>query len=92
MALQLFLTHVSLTIRRTCSTRHAVFKKMGFRKLLENLNYHRFFQTVLGKSVQRPAKLDRRLARELKSLTDPEDPYDTIIGKTMCTYDFYEGT
>lgn len=49
------------------------------------------FQTVLGKNIQRPAKLDRRLARELKGLADPEDPYDTVTGKTMCTYDFYEG-
>ncbi|XP_012289046.1 uridine phosphorylase 1 isoform X1 [Orussus abietinus] len=46
---------------------------------------------VLGKMVRRPAKLDRQLARELKALAHPEDPYDTIIGKTMCTYDFYEG-
>lgn len=29
--------------------------------------------------------------REFKSLADPEDPYDTIIGKTMCCNDFYEG-
>ncbi|GBP46088.1 Uridine phosphorylase 1 [Eumeta japonica] len=48
-------------------------------------------ETVLGKSVQRPAKLDRRLVRELKALADPEDPYETVTGKTMCTYDFYEG-
>ncbi|XP_063534147.1 uridine phosphorylase 1 [Cydia strobilella] len=47
--------------------------------------------TVLGNMVSRPAKLDRRLARELRALADPEDPYDTVTGKTMCTYDFYEG-
>lgn len=48
--------------------------------------------SILGKLVQRPAKLDRKLARELKSLADPaQDPYDTVIGKTMCTHDFYEG-
>lgn len=47
--------------------------------------------TVLGKNIQRPAKLDKRLARELKALSDPEDPYDTVTGKTLCTYDFYEG-
>lgn len=39
----------------------------------------------------RPAKLDKRLARELKGLADAEDPYDTVTGKTMCTNDFYEG-
>lgn len=50
------------------------------------------FQSVLGKLVQRPAKLDKKLARELKGLADPTtDPYDTVIGKTMCTHDFYEG-
>lgn len=28
----------------------------------------------------------------MKALADPtQDPYDTITGKTMCTYDFYEG-
>uniref|UniRef100_A0A336M4H0 CSON010570 protein n=1 Tax=Culicoides sonorensis TaxID=179676 RepID=A0A336M4H0_CULSO len=46
---------------------------------------------ILGKMVQRPAILDKRLVRELKSLADPEDPYDTITGKTMCCNDFYEG-
>lgn len=49
------------------------------------------FQSILGKLVQRPAKLDKKLSRELKALAEPEDPYDTIIGKTMCTNDFYEG-
>lgn len=50
-----------------------------------------FFQTILGKTVLRPAKLDKRLARELKGLADPEDPYETVNGKTLCTNDFYEG-
>lgn len=49
-------------------------------------------QTVLGKVIHRPAKLDKKLARELKALADPtQDPYDVVSGKTMCTYDFYEG-
>lgn len=51
-----------------------------------------FSQSILGQLVQRPAKLDKKLARELKALADPTiDPYDTVIGKTMCTHDFYEG-
>lgn len=55
-------------------------------------DYFVYFQPILGKLVQRPAKLDKRLARELKSLADPTlEPYDTVIGKTMCTNDFYEG-
>lgn len=45
----------------------------------------------MGKTIHRPAKLDKKLARELKSLASPDDPYDTIIGKTLCTNDFYEG-
>lgn len=49
------------------------------------------FQTILGKTVHRPAKLDKKLAKELKALSGDEDPYDTIIGKTLCTNDFYEG-
>lgn len=64
-----------------------------FLGVYESMYVYIYFclQTVLGKVVQRPAKLDKRLARELKGLADPEDPYDTITGKTMCTYDFYEG-
>ncbi|KAL0271369.1 UNVERIFIED_CONTAM: hypothetical protein PYX00_008478 [Menopon gallinae] len=46
---------------------------------------------VLGKLVQRPAKLDRKMVRELKALADPDDPWQIVSGKTMCTYDFYEG-
>lgn len=45
----------------------------------------------MGKVVNRPAKLDKRLSKELKSLACPDDPYPTIIGKTMATDDFYEG-
>ncbi|XP_017470386.1 PREDICTED: uridine phosphorylase 1 isoform X2 [Rhagoletis zephyria] len=52
-------------------------------------NAHEF--TILGKTVLRPAKLDKKLARELKALASEDDPYDTIIGKTLCTNDFYEG-
>ncbi|XP_015174382.1 PREDICTED: uridine phosphorylase 1 isoform X2 [Polistes dominula] len=46
---------------------------------------------VLGKIVTRPTKFDRLLVRELKGLAHRDDPYDTVVGKTMCTYDFYEG-
>jgi uridine phosphorylase len=46
---------------------------------------------MLGKPVRRPAKLDRRLVRELRALADPEDPYETTTGTTMCANDFYEG-
>lgn len=50
------------------------------------------FQTILGKVVYRPAKLDQKLVREIFSLVDPtQDAYETVCGKTMCTNDFYEG-
>lgn len=54
------------------------------------LRFH--FQDILGKSVQRLAVLDKELAFELKSIADEEmSECQTIVGKTMCTYDFYEG-
>ncbi|XP_076366288.1 uridine phosphorylase 2-like isoform X3 [Tachypleus tridentatus] len=47
---------------------------------------------VLGKMVQRPAILDSELAKEIKSLANEKFPhYKTVLGRTMCTYDFYEG-
>lgn len=48
-------------------------------------------QPVLGKLIQRPGILDKKLVRELKALAHADDPYDTITGKTLCTSDFYEG-
>ncbi|EFX77188.1 uridine phosphorylase 1-like isoform X2 [Daphnia pulex] len=46
---------------------------------------------VLGQLVQRPSKLDTELAKELQSLSTQDDPFETHVGRTMCTYDFYEG-
>lgn len=47
---------------------------------------------VLGKAVKRPAILDQDLADELYHLSQRELPqYKTIIGKTICTNDFFEG-
>ncbi|KAG5878431.1 hypothetical protein JTB14_026304 [Gonioctena quinquepunctata] len=46
---------------------------------------------MLGKIVKRPARLDKKLVKELKALADAEDPYDTVSGTTMCADDFYEG-
>ncbi|KAH8310644.1 hypothetical protein KR044_002335 [Drosophila immigrans] len=40
----------------------------------------------------RPTTLDADLAREIKSLSNPRcDGFDTLIGKTLCANDFYEG-
>ena len=46
---------------------------------------------MLGKLLRRPAVLDKQLAEELKALHMPEDKWETYIGRTMCTTDFYEG-
>ncbi|CAG7820692.1 unnamed protein product [Allacma fusca] len=52
--------------------------------------YHEI--SVLGKKIRRPSKLDRRLREDLLSLAHEKDnAYDTVVGKTMCTDDFYEG-
>lgn len=48
-------------------------------------------QQILGKTVKRSSVLDKKLQWELKSLAEPDDPYPTVIGKTVCTSDFYEG-
>ncbi|XP_074039227.1 uridine phosphorylase 1 isoform X1 [Leptinotarsa decemlineata] len=53
---------------------------------------NKYYQVpILGKIVKRPTRLDKKLVRELKALADPEDPYDTVTGTTMCADDFYEG-
>jgi uridine phosphorylase len=46
---------------------------------------------ILGKVVSRPSVLDRDLAKELASMGQAEDDFDVLLGKTMCTLDFYEG-
>lgn len=50
------------------------------------------FQDILGQPVQRLAVLDRDVAEELQAIAGEVLPHcQTYIGKTMCTYDFYEG-
>lgn len=46
---------------------------------------------MLGKIQRRPALLDKQLAKELQELAGEHDPFSVHVGKTMCTYDFYEG-
>ena len=45
----------------------------------------------MGEMVHRPAIMDKELAKEIQSLSLPSDPFKTILGKTMCAHDFYEG-
>ena len=47
-------------------------------------------QIVLGKVVQKDAKLDQALVQDLLRL-GKDFPFHTVSGKTVCTNDFYEG-
>ncbi|KAL8560723.1 hypothetical protein ACOMHN_063027 [Nucella lapillus] len=46
---------------------------------------------VMGQIKEHPSRLNRELAEELAELGSDEDDHKTLIGKTMCTNDFYEG-
>lgn len=50
-----------------------------------------FEQIVLGKTVIRGTKLDAELAQELAQCSQEINEFNTVIGNTMCTLDFYEG-
>ncbi|XP_039236422.1 uridine phosphorylase 2 isoform X1 [Pipra filicauda] len=51
----------------------------------------RFEQVVLGDVVVRSTELDKDLAEELLACSREIADFPTLIGHTMCTYDFYEG-
>lgn len=51
----------------------------------------RFEQVVLGDVVVRSTELDKGLAEELLACSRDIPDFPTLIGHTMCTYDFYEG-
>ncbi|XP_044257979.1 uridine phosphorylase 1-like [Tribolium madens] len=48
-------------------------------------------QKICGKVVQRPAKLDHQLVKDLISLKKSDDKFNVVEGITMCADDFYEG-
>ncbi|KAG9468594.1 uridine phosphorylase 1 [Eleutherodactylus coqui] len=50
-----------------------------------------FEQIVLGKTIIRSTELDGPLAQELAQCSQEIDEFTTVIGRTMCTLDFYEG-
>ncbi|XP_069469422.1 uridine phosphorylase 1 isoform X1 [Ambystoma mexicanum] len=50
-----------------------------------------FEQIILGKRVVRCTELDEKLAKELLESSKEINQFNTVIGKTMCTMDFYEG-
>ena len=51
-----------------------------------------FEQVILGKVIIRSTELDADLAKELSQYASEMPELPTVIGKTMCTSDFYEGT
>ncbi|NWI30661.1 UPP1 phosphorylase, partial [Sula dactylatra] len=50
-----------------------------------------FEQVILGKTVARNTNLDEQLAKELMECSKEINQFNTVIGNTMCTLDFYEG-
>lgn len=51
----------------------------------------KFEQVILGKVVVRNTDLDQSLADELLQCSEELNQFQTVIGNTMCTMDFYEG-
>lgn len=52
----------------------------------------KFEQVILGKTVVRSTDLDQGLAEQLLECSQELNQFKTVIGNTMCTMDFYEGT
>ncbi|KAM8929147.1 uridine phosphorylase 1 [Lycaon pictus] len=50
-----------------------------------------FEQMVLGKRVVQRTDLDQELAKELMQCATDLPEFPTVLAKTMCTSDFYEG-
>ncbi|XP_015267017.1 PREDICTED: uridine phosphorylase 2 [Gekko japonicus] len=50
-----------------------------------------FEQVILDRVVVRSTELDKDLAEELLECSKEIKDFPTLIGHTMCTYDFYEG-
>lgn len=51
----------------------------------------RFEQVILDNVVTRNTELDKKLATDLLNCSREISSFPTLIGHTMCTYDFYEG-
>lgn len=51
----------------------------------------RLEQVILGNTVVRSTDLDQGLAEELLQCSMDLGQFETVIGNTMCTMDFYEG-
>lgn len=60
-------------------------------KAVDSFFRPQFDQVVLGKVIVRSTELDQDLAKELLGYSREMSDLPTVIGNTMCTYDFYEG-
>ena len=56
---------------------------------IETTNH--LLQYSLGKAIERPVVVDLDLARDLQACAKHGDHFPTILGKTLCADDFYEG-
>ena len=61
------------------------------RQSLDATFLPKFEQVILGKTVVRNTDLDLSLAEELLECSKELNQFETVIGNTMCTLDFYEG-
>ena len=50
-----------------------------------------FEQVILGEVVSRDSTLDQDIAKAILSCQN-DNSFKTVLGGTMCTDDFYEGT
>lgn len=60
-------------------------------KAVDSFFRPQFDQVVLGKVIVRSTELDEDLGKELLECSKEMSDLPTVIGNTMCTYDFYEG-
>ncbi|XP_058504501.1 uridine phosphorylase 1 [Solea solea] len=61
------------------------------KQSLDGMFQPKFEQVILGKTVVRNVDLDQGLAEELLKCSKELNQFETVIGNTMCTLDFYEG-
>lgn len=61
-------------------------------KAVDSFFRPQFEQVVLGKVIIRSTELDEDVAQELLQYSSELPDIPTVIGNTMCTHDFYEGT
>jgi uridine phosphorylase len=59
--------------------------------VIDELGNPYYQQPVCGKLVKKPAILDKKLAQELKSLSELDDGFEVVNGTTMAANCFYEG-